>query len=184
MMRRANPGLSTPVPLARLLPAVVQEDPFAVRLTAALDEVLAPAVAVLDCLEAYVDPLLAPGDFVEWLAEWVGAPLDDHWDDEVRRRSVLAAVSLHRRRGTLDGLVAAVALATGGDVDVVESGGTAWSTTPSDVGADAVADAVEGGLVVRVAVDDPDSVRLRALDELVGASKPAHLPHSIEVRSR
>jgi phage tail-like protein len=178
-MRRDVPGLQTPYPMACALPGVMQEDEFAVRLTAGLDDVIAPIVSVLDCLDAYVDPLLAPDDFVDWLADWVGAPLDDHWDDEVRRRSVLAAVSLHQLRGTADGVRAVVELATGGDVEVVEPGTATWSTTPSDDVGPADVD-----LVVRVVVDDPASVRLRALDELVAASKPAHLPHSIEVVQR
>jgi phage tail-like protein len=165
--------------MAFALPGVMQEDDFAVRLTAGLDDVIAPIVSVLDCVDAYVDPLLAPADFVDWLGDWVGAPLDEHWDDEVRRRSVLAAVSLHQLRGTAEGLRAVVALATGGEVEVVVPGGATWSQAPTD-GAGAVA----GTLIVRVIVDDPGGIRVRALDELVAASKPAHLPHSIEVVGR
>jgi phage tail-like protein len=178
-MRGAIPDLPTPYPMALALPSFMQEDGFAVRLTAGLDDVIAPIVSVLDCLDSYVDPLLAPGDFVDWLADWVGAPLDEHWVDDVRRRSILVAVSLHRLRGTTEGLRAIVELATGGDVEVVETGGATWSQSPTeDVASD------NGTLVVRLTVDDPDRVRLRALDELVAASKPAHVPHSIEVVSR
>jgi phage tail-like protein len=183
MSRHSIADLATPYPIAQLLPSVIQEDEFAVRLTAAFDDVIAPVISVLDCLDSYVDPQLAPDDFVDWLADWVGTPLDDHWDDDIRRRSVLAAVSLHRLRGTVDGLRAVVALATGGAVEIVEPGGVAWAAAPTDDAGGAV-DETERGLVVRVIVDDPDEVRLHALDELVAASKPAHLPHSIEVLSR
>jgi phage tail-like protein len=182
-MRRDIPDLPTPYPIALSLPSLMQEDPFAVRLTAGLDDVIAPIVSVLDCLDAYVDPLLAPADFVDWLADWVGAPLDDHWDDDVRRRSVLAAVSLHQLRGTVEGLRAVVELATGGDVEIVEPGDVSWSQTPT--GDDtAAASSPHDALLVRVVVDDPGRVRVRALDELVATSKPAHIPHSIEVLSR
>ena len=103
-MRSSVDGLATPYPLAALMPAFMQEDSFAVRLTTGLDDVIAPVISVLDCLDAYVDPLLAPSDFVTWLAGWVGAPLDDNWDDALRRREVLASAVLYRMRGTLEGL--------------------------------------------------------------------------------
>ena len=178
-MRRDVPGLASPYPLATLVPSYLQEDEFLVRLTSAFDDVLAPAISVLDCLDAYVDPLLAPPDFVDWLAQWVGAPLDDHWSQPRRRRSVLAATSLHRRRGTVRGLAELVELATGGSAEVIEPGGTTWSTSPTD---DPAHD--QEVLVVRVAVDAPERVRLAALDELVQAAKPAHLPHRIDVVQR
>jgi phage tail-like protein len=179
-MRRDVEGLRTPYPLGSLVPGFMQEDGLLVRLTTGLDDVIAPVISTVDCLDAYVDPLLAPPDFVDWLADWVGAPLDDHWSDPHRRRSVLAAVSLHARSGTVGGLRAVVMLATGGDVSVVEPGHTSYSREPTDA-ATGDADPV---LVVRVAVDDPGSLRLAALDELVEEAKPAHLPHRIEVVAR
>ena len=182
-MRSEVPGLATPYPLAAMVPSFMQEDGFLTRLTAGLDDVLAPAISVLDCLDAYVDPLLAPADFVDWLADWVGAPLDEHWDDDVRRRSVLAAVSLHRLRGTVHGLRAVVELATGGDVEIVDPGAVTWSQTPTGEDTSVASGSVDA-LVVRVVVDDPDRMRVRALDELVASCKPAHIPHSIEVLSR
>ena len=61
-------GLDAAHPLGWLLPAMYQEDEFAQRFTGALDTVLAPLVTALDNLDAYVDPALAPPDFLEWLA--------------------------------------------------------------------------------------------------------------------
>ena len=179
-MRGTVDGLATPYPLSGMVPGVLQEDPFLVRWTSGLDDVIAPVISALDCLGAYVDPLLAPPDFLEWLAAWVGAALDDHWPDERRRRTVLAAASLHRLRGTTEGIRSVVALATGGDVEIVEPGSTSWATSPTD---DPKPD--EGAaILVRVHVDQPDAVRAAALDELVSLSKPAHLPHVIEVLKR
>jgi phage tail-like protein len=180
-MRAEVPGLRSPYPLATLVPAYLQEDDFVVRMTTGLDDVLAPAISVLDCLEAYVDPLLAPADFVTWLGSWVGAPLDDNWPDDRRRWSVLAACELHRLRGTVPGLRALVSLATGGEVTVTEPGGVERSTSPT--GADGGPEP-DHALVVSVAVDDPSSVRQAALEELVDAAKPAHVPHVIEVVPR
>lgn len=180
-MRAELPGLATPYPLATLAPAYLQEDDFVVRMTTGLDDVLAPAISVLDCLDAYVDPLLAPEDFVTWLGSWVGAPLDDNWPDERRRWSVLAACSMHRMRGTVAGLQALVSFATGGDVTVREPGGVETSSGPT---ASDDQTPQPGALVVSVVVDDPSTVRLAALEELVDSAKPAHVPHVIEVVPR
>ncbi len=178
--RRGIEGLGTPYPLATLLPGVLQEDDFLVRLATGLDDVLAPAVSVVDCLEAYLDPRTAPDDFLAWLADWVGAPLDAHWTQEQRRSLVLGAAALHRLRGTTDGVRAMVALATHGEVEVVEYAGVTWSTSPTE---DPHLDQ-PGELVIRIAVDHPESLRPAALEELVLAVKPAHLPHRIEVKQR
>lgn len=178
-MRSSVTGMPTPHPLSTMLPAFMQEDSFTVRLTEGFDAVLAPVLSVLDCLDAYVDPLLAPPDFVTWLAEWVGAALDDHSDDAQRRWSVLTAAEMHRARGTVDGLRAYLEMATGGEVEVVEQGGTKWSLRPTDAESP-----TPGGLLIKVTVDDPAAVRIPVLEEFVDAVKPAHLPHRIEVISQ
>ncbi|MGH9269114.1 MAG: phage tail protein, partial [Acidimicrobiales bacterium] len=107
-MRGAVTGLPTPHPLTGFLPAVFQEDPFTVAFTAGLDEVLAPALLALDNLEAYIDPWVAPEDFVEWLAGWVGLVLDENWPLERRRAVIASAVAGFRHRGTVAGLVAQI----------------------------------------------------------------------------
>lgn len=178
-MRSDIEGLASPHPLVQLLPSYLQEDTFLTRFTAGLDQVLAPVFSVLDCLDAYVDPLLAPPDFLEWVAEWVGAVLDDHWTDEQRRQAVAAGVALHRRRGTSSGLVELVRVATGADVVLEGHDEVVTSTSPSNVEA-----AEPPGLTVRIRVAPGQDVRLSAVDELVEQAKPAHLPHRIEVETR
>lgn len=176
-MRASIPGLMSPHPLGATLPAMYVEDDFTQRLTAALDDVLAPILCTLDNLEHYLDPALAPADFVEWLATWVGATVDENWPDGRRRAAVAQASSLHRRRGTLKGLEAQLSLFTGGVAEVVDNGGVAWSTAPGGAlpGSDAPA------LTVRVRVADPTSVDVDRIDTLVAQAKPAHIPHSLEV---
>jgi phage tail-like protein len=178
-MRGAVVGLPTPHPLGAMLPAFMQEDSFTVRLTEGLDAVLAPVLSVLDCLDAYVDPRVAPEDFLVWLADWVGAALDDHSGDDERRWSVLVAAEMHRARGTIAGLRTHLELATGGEVEVIETGGVEVSVRPTDPD-----DPSSEGLLIRLTVADPAAVRIRAVEELVDAVKPAHLPHVIEVISR
>lgn len=159
------------------LPALYQQDPFAQRLTGSLDEVLAPIFACLDNLEAYLDPNLAPEDFLHWLAGWVGLLLDDTWPVERRRAFLARAAELYRVRGTPRGLAAYLELLTGGEVEIEESGGAAWSTTPGS----ALPGRAGFEMVVRVAAG-PDQMSLSRVDALVAAAKPAHVVHRVEVR--
>lgn len=174
MSRGTVPGLATPHPLARLLPAVYQEDdPFVVAFTEGLDEVLAPVLSVLDCLEAYVDPRVAPDDFVDWLSGWVGAGLHEDLPPALRRVAVLRAAALHRLRGTRTGLQSWLELMTGVPVEVHDTGGVTWSPAPG-------AGPPGPPPSVRVQVGSSQAEVLRRVEELVAAAGPAHVPHRVE----
>ncbi|MEE6272899.1 phage tail protein [Georgenia wangjunii] len=176
-MRGVVPGLVSPVPVAQRMPAVYQEDDFLQRFVRAFDDALAPVFLSLDGLAGYVDPALAPPDFLDWLAEWVGIEVDESWSVERRRHIVAGAADLHRRRGTVQGVVDAVRLAVGGRVEVTDNGGSAWSP----VSGGAVPGAPDPWLHVRVAVPDPSTVDRRRLEAVVAGVKPAHVPHTIDV---
>ncbi len=186
MSRGTVPGLATPYRLGDLLPAVYQEfDPFIMRFTAGLDDVLAPVLSTLDCLDAYVDPLLAPEDFVEWLAGWVGATLDENAPLALRRMAVARAAELHRSRGTVTGLRTALELLTGAAVEVADSGGVTWSATPSGPPPGPAPSTEDGPWVaVRVTLPPDTTVSDRVIEGAVAAAKPAHVPHSVEVIGR
>jgi len=174
-MRGIATELGTPHPLEALLPAALQEDDLTRRLTEGLDAVLAPVIATLDCLYAYLDPALAPADFLEWLAGWVGVTLDENWPMSRRRATVVEAVALYQSRGTVAGLRAHLEMVTGGRVEIVDSGGVTWSTTPGSGHA-----AGEPHLLVRVSEPD-EGTPLSTMDDLVAAAKPAHVPHRVEI---
>jgi phage tail-like protein len=176
-MRGTVPGLASAFPIGATLPALYQEDDLTRRLTAALDEVLAPAVSTIDNLSAYLDPALTPDDFLEWLGGWVAALLDETWPIERRRAFVAQAADLHRRRGTIAGLADHVRVFTDGEVEVRESGGASWSATSGG----ALPGAPARSLHVRVTVRKASDVDAPRLDALVAAAKPAHLGHTVEV---
>lgn len=171
------PELASPHPLGAFLPALYQQDDFAQRWTAGLDAVLAPVFNSMDNFEAYLDPRLAPPDFLDWLGTWMGLISDETWPTERRRAFVSQASELYRIRGTPRGLASHVQIFSGGEVQIVEHGGTSWSTEtgaplPGSAGFD---------LVIRVMVEDPGSVDSARLNALVAAAKPAHLVHRVEV---
>src|SRR5436853_5114389 len=129
-MRAHVPDLISPHPLGLALPAIYHEDPVVQSFLTAFDEVMAPILCTLDNFDAYLDPRLTPPDFLEWLGGWVGMALDEHWPLERRRALVQAAVELYRWRGTVRGLAAQVALHTGVEPEIEESGGLVWSSRP------------------------------------------------------
>jgi phage tail-like protein len=179
MSRGTVTGLPVAQPIIDQLPSIYQDGPFLRSFTGGLDVVLAPAIAVLDCIDAYVDPALAPADFVRWLGGWVGTTLDEDWTLERRRRFVARAAELYAKRGTLAGLRDEIELYTGGRVHVDDPGRVATSTLPR-----ADADRRTGDRTVRVTVDvaDATAVNWPALQELVREAVPAHLPVEIELR--
>ena len=178
-MRGVLVGQPSPFPLVHRLPGVLQEDDFLVRFLEAFDEALAPIFLSLDGLSAYVDPELAPEDFLDWLAQWVGVAMDETTPVEQRRKVVAGAVAMHARRGTAGGIAAAVRMATGGEVEVTESGGATWSREP---GGD-LPGRPGARVTVQVRPREGTQVDEERLSALVAAVKPAHVPHRVTVVS-
>jgi len=174
------PSLISPHPLGQTLPALYQEDDFTQRFVSAFDAALAPIFAALDNFPTYLDPWLAPEDFLEWLAGWFGIVLDESWSLTRRRALVTRAFEFYRMRGTASGLKEQVEVLTGGSVDLHETGGVASSTTAGG----ALPGSPNFALLVRVTVDDSARISLARLDALVMAAKPAHVTHKVEVVNR
>lgn len=176
-MRGTNTDPLSPRPLADELPAVYADDTFVQSFATSLDVIVGPMILALDSLDAYFSPRLAPEDFLDWLADWVGAELTGEETVETRRGAVADAVMMHRRRGTAMGLRAAVRLATGVVPEIVESGGSTWSARPLG----AFPGHPEPGLRVTLRVPDPDGINRARLDAAVAAAVPTHMPFTIEV---
>jgi phage tail-like protein len=176
-MRGTVPGLASPVPLADTLPALLRVDPFAENLCAAFDEVLAPVLLSLDGFPAYLDLGTAPEDMVEWLGQWLGMTVDPNAASAQQRSLLRSASMLHARRGTRRGLKLAVEAELGVPVEVVETGGSSWSTEP---GGDLPGEPVPAVVVVARprAGQEVDADRL---DALVSAIKPVHIRHEVQV---
>jgi phage tail-like protein len=171
------PGLTSPFPMGAALPSIYQEDDFAMRFVSAFDEVLAPVITALDNVDAYLDPTTAPEDYLDWLAFWVGIELDETWPMERRRQLVSRAVDLYRWRGTVKGLAETVAIYTGAEPEILESGGMVWSTTPGTP----FPGKAKPEVTVRLRVKDPSTIDVPRLERLVEAAKPAHILAKVEV---
>lgn len=197
-------GLRSSAPLGVMLPAVFAADDLAQRFVAGIDETLAPLHNVLDCLDAYFTPSLAPADFTRWLGSWVGvetegpdragraedpagrdlaegvltAPSAGHpQDTEALRAAVTAAVRLHRIRGTRRGLSEAVRLAFGVEPEISESGAATWDARPLGP----VPGESRPHLHVTVRLPEPGPAAEHRLERLVAAARPAHMPYTVHV---
>ncbi len=165
-MRGIVPDLATAVPIAQRLPGVYQEEDFTQRFVSTFDTALAPVIATLDGLPGYVDPWLAPTDFLDWLAGWVGVEVDEEWTVPQRRQIVAGAALRHRRRGTAAGIADVVRLTVDEECDVeIEEGGTSLAPV----------------MTVRVRVAHVDSVDVRRVEAVIVSVKPAHVAHLLEV---
>jgi phage tail-like protein len=176
------PGVAVAHPLGEMLPALYLDDEFAQQLCAGLDQVLAAAVGALDSIDAYIDPALAPPDFLVWLAGWVGLLIDETWPEEQQRRFVTEAVDLYRWRGTTRGLAGLVRIYVGVEPEIAETGAVSWSSAPG-APLPGRRSRVNPALLVRVRVPDPSTVDERRLTAIVAAATPAHVPYKIEVRA-
>jgi len=176
-MRGADDHLVSPFPLGEQMPSVYSEDEMAQRFTAALDDLLAPLLATLDCLPSYFDPALAPPDFVAWLAGWVGAEITGEESEAALRTIVGGSAVAHRLRGTARGISEVVRLAFGVVPEIEESGGAFWSARPrGPFPGDPVP-----GLTVRLRVPEPNRLDRDRLERLVASVRPAHLPCTVEI---
>ncbi|MDA8047023.1 MAG: phage tail protein [Actinomycetota bacterium] len=170
-------GLPTPRPLVELIPSTLQDDEFCQRLVGAFDDVVAPVFNSLDCFDSYLDPQLAPDDFVDWLAGWVGLDIDETWTVERRRRLILEAVALYRIRGSVGSLAAHIALYCGTTPEIEDNGGCSWSQTAGSE----LPGTPHPYLKVRLRVDESADIRRSTVSRIVDSNRPAHVPCELEV---
>jgi phage tail-like protein len=100
----------------RYLPEVFGAEPissdFTDRFLALFDTTFFGIEREIDKEAMLFDPLSAPakrnsgapGDFLSWIAGWIGITFDRNWDTAKRRRFLKRAGALFDRRGTLQGL--------------------------------------------------------------------------------
>jgi phage tail-like protein len=100
--------------LQHYLPGVYRED---ARSASFLDRFLANFEGFFTSIEdrvatlqALLDAQSAPGDALDWLANWFGVALDPAWSDAKRRLFLRNAVNFFEARGTLPGLMMALRL--------------------------------------------------------------------------
>jgi phage tail-like protein len=112
-MRVYHPRLS----YLRYLPAVYQQDrvssEFLARFLAMFETVSSGLEATIERIPEVFDPGLAPGEFLDWLAQWLDLGLEEDWPPQVKRRLIQNASRLYQRKGTPAGLAEFIEIVTG-----------------------------------------------------------------------
>jgi phage tail-like protein len=158
------------------LPAIYQEDDFAMRLVGAFERALDPIVALLDNLPAHFSPELAPLDILDLSTQWLGIERNESQPSTQVRTLVRRAAELGRLRGTRAGVELALALNfpdlalrvqdNGGVVYAVD-GEPPTPAPPSFV----------------VYCDEPISADVAAtVSRVIEAVKPAHVSFKLRVK--
>lgn len=160
---------------AGLPPAFVGSD-VTTHLVDAFDLVLAPLVATLDDLDAYVDARYAPDDFVRWLGSWLTAPVDDRWPADRVRHHLGDLREALLQRGTVGALVAMLRAVTGFEPEVSDSGGV--SVGPRPMGPLPGSEQPFVRVRVRIAGDDPATME-DVVRRVVAGMVPAHVPADV-----
>lgn len=169
--------------LRQAIPAVYQEDPLFMDLCAAFDDLIAPLVTAVDCFDAYLDPYLAPADFLSWLADLVGYQGSARQGTQSERAQIATAVRDHTRRGTPLGVREAAARAAGVPVEQVrfdDPGGTRWAAVPGGVGADWPQVTARIHVAVQAAAQEAEKVR-EAVRDAIEAVAGAHCAIAVDV---
>ncbi len=113
--RPALPRFPTPVPArndpalySQYLPPLFQESEFLSRYLKIFQTIWEPLQTRQDHLDVHFDPRLCPPEILNWMAEWLGVPLESHWPEARQRAWMQEAVTLYRWRGTRYGLTRAL----------------------------------------------------------------------------
>lgn len=128
------PSVSARALLRLALPSIYQDPPdgLVMRFVLAMERVLDPRMALLDCRGAYFDRNLAPDDMVAQLAAWIGldvAELPAH-----AARALLAkAKDLAEMRGTGAGITLALACCLPGVGFAVDDDGCTIAGQPDEL---------------------------------------------------
>jgi phage tail-like protein len=119
----------------RIRPARGRGPQFGLAFVSALEQVLDPVVALLDCCSEHFVPEIAPPGLVDLMAAWLGLELDESWSEDRRRVLVRHGPELARWRGTQGGLKMALELIYPDlPLRVVDRGGVVWAGEAEDTG--------------------------------------------------
>jgi phage tail-like protein len=175
-MRGALPQIATSQSMVHYLPGIYQDDDISNRWLSALDQVLEPILASVDCFPAYLDTNLAPDDFLAWLGTWVGVSVSDQWPRDRRQALVSQAVELFAKRGTVEGMTRFLTLVVGMPCTLIEGGAVQATLMPN---ADLPGTDVPA-FIVKFAGDSPDESALSRINAVIAEQRPAHLPCVVE----
>lgn len=110
--------------LVEQLPRALAQDRFTRGFVSIFESMMDEVRTQIDSIEYYVDVDTAPIEFVRWFGSWVDVTADAGLPEDRQRHIVREAGRLFARRGTAQGLEGMLEAVTGGEVRIVDGGGT------------------------------------------------------------
>ncbi|MEW6231987.1 MAG: phage tail protein [Chloroflexota bacterium] len=167
----------------KYLPALYAEDDFLGRFLMIFEEIFIPLERLLDNIHYYFDPVMAPEEFLAWLASWVNLVLDENWPVERRRRLIHSAAELFRWRGTKRGLEEYLQVYTGMRPAIVEHvSAEAWKgrgTLPAGF-----ATGPDHSFTVILPVANLGQINATVVKSIIELEKPAHTTYTLKIVSK
>jgi phage tail-like protein len=180
---RALRLVQSPSSYLRYLPAIYARDDFLGRFLRIFERVLDPLDRQIDGLHHYLDPDLAPDEFLPWLASWLDVALDDRWPRQRKVALIRAAPELHRWRGTRRGLSEHLRLYLGVMPEIEETSGGLRLGPSTQLGFRTVMG--ESGprhhFTVTLRVPEPGMLDYTDVATLIDAQKPAHCTYTLTI---
>jgi len=172
-------NLETPFPLIEAVPPMLAQDTFVQRMMPAFDEVLAPIISTLDCLDSYFDPEITPDDFLRYLSTWVNSHTENELSIPGLRHSVATAVAMSAWRGTVSSLHDRFFPFDLDSIVLEEGGGVTVSTTATDPETWPDAAPMVATVTITPAKDSVNS--LDNIIQLIKDYAPAHLQLTVVI---
>jgi phage tail-like protein len=160
---------------------MLAQDTFVQRMMPAFDEVLAPIISTLDCLDSYFDPEITPDDFLRYLSSWVNSHSENELSIPGLRHSVATAVAMSAWRGTTSSLHTRFFPYDLEEIVLEEGGGVTVNTTATDPETWPDAAPMVATVTITPSKDNPNS--LDNIIQLIKDYAPAHLQLNIVVAS-
>ncbi|RPI79058.1 MAG: hypothetical protein EHM41_24185 [Chloroflexi bacterium] len=106
--------------LLKYLPSIYEDDELMGRFLMLFESFLAPLDSQIKGQADYLDPFLAPVEFIPWLASWTDMKIDEELPPENKRSLLKVSASLLRARGTRKALKEYLEIYTGGKAEIRE----------------------------------------------------------------
>lgn len=143
---------------------------------------------LLDRIHEYFDPEVCPPGFLDYLASWIALDLDRNWSEEKRRKLILSAMDLYRKRGLPEGIATFVEIYTGYRPKILEHFDNGMEIgTRSKIG---VNTKIYRGareevfrFTVLLEVDEAANINLDEVKRIIEIQKPSWAKYYLVVRS-
>jgi phage tail-like protein len=177
------------------LPALYRTDELMGRFLMLFESFWAPIGEQIDQLPLYFDPRMTPPDFLPWLASWLDLALDGRWPEERRRLLLRSAASLYRKRGTRQGLQEYLEIYSGAKAEIVEHRASNFCLGPqARLGPGVALGTANVPHTFTVVLRLPPlaageqgargaSERLRMIEAIIEAEKPAHTSYVVHIET-